>query len=170
MVRRIALLLNLVFIAASWICASQVWATVTLIDSQETLSISATEAYPQLVVVFCAGLLVTWVSRYLEAVFARFLGSAIVLFLFAAAAPVWFDSAAGSLNILSPQITKRTGVNDWLGQSELITNSTYNHLASDIFILVLIGWLLSSVTLLWSRRTGSNSPKFATRIDNLPSW
>lgn len=170
MLRRIAVSLNLIFIASSWVCASQVWASATIRDSGEVITMTASDAYPQLVVVFTAGILLVWISRYLEAVFARFLGSAIVLFLFAAVAPVWFDAAAGSLNILSPTITKKTGVSDWLSQAELISNSSYNHLASDVFILMMIGWLFAAMTLLWTRRPGSSAPKFATRIDNLPSW
>lgn len=170
MLRRVALIANLAFIAAAWFCASQVWASAVIFDTQEAVSISATEAYPQLIIVFSAGILLVWISRYLEAVFARFISSAVVLFLFAAAAPVWFDAASGSLNILATQITKKTGVSDWIAQSELITKSFYNHLASDIFILALIGWLISAITLLWTRKAGSASPKFATRIDKLPSW
>ena len=170
MLRRLAIIFNLIFLAASWFCASQIWASAVITDSQELVSISATEAYPQLVIVFTAGLLLIWISRYLEAVFARFLGSAIVLFMFSTAAPVWFDSAAGSLNILSSLISKKTGVSDWYSQISLISDTYYNHIASDVFILVLIGWLISAITLLWTRRIGSTAPKFSTRIDNLPSW
>lgn len=170
MVRRTALLLNLAFICGSWISAAQIWASATLIESKETLSISAVDAYPQLGIILSAGVLLAWVSRYLQAVFSRFLASAIVLFLFSAAAPVWFDSAAGSLNILSPLILKKTGVSDWLAQSELIESGDYNHLASDLFILMLIGWLVTAVVLLWTNKPGTKDKKFATRIDNLPRW
>lgn len=168
--RKIAILVNLVALLVSWVLASQVWAAATIVESQTRLSISGLDAYPQLTFLLLTGLLILWLTRYLNSVFSRFLTTAVVVLLFATASPVWFESASGSLAILGPQISKATGVSDWLGQSELIHDSFYNHVIADSFVIALIAWFLSLVLLLWSKRTGETKKEFVTRIDKLPSW
>lgn len=168
--RRIALIVNVLSLLAAWALATQVWAATTVIESQTRLAVSGLEAYPQLPFLLMTGILILWVSRYLSSVFSKFLTTAVAVLLFATASPVWFESASGSLSILSPQISKATGVSDWLGQSGLIQNSFYNHLAADSFVIALIFWFVSLVLLLWVRRHGESKNVFVTRIDNLPSW
>lgn len=168
--RKIALLVNLVSLIAAWVLGTQVWATTTVIESQTRISISGLDAYPQLTFLLLTGLLILWLTRYLNSVFSKFLTTAVVVLLFATASPVWFDSAAGSLSILGPQISKATGVSDWLGQSELIHNSLYNHIVADSFVITLIFWFSSLFILLWTKRAGESKKEFVTRIDKLPSW
>ena len=168
--RRISILVNLVSILFAWIFASQVWASTTVIESQSSLSVSGLDAYPQITFILLTGILVLWLTRYLNSLFAKFLTTAVVILLFATASPTWFESASGSLSILSPQISKSTGVSDWLGQSELIQNSIYNHLSADLFVISLISWFASLVIILWSKKKGQKDNNLATRIDNLPSW
>ena len=168
--RRISFLLNLGSTFSAWIFASQVWASTTVIESQTRLSVTGIDAYPQITFILLTGLLILWLTRYLNSLFAKFLTSAIVILLFATASPTWFESASGSLSILSPQISKSTGVSDWLGQSELIQNSSYNHLSADLFVISLISWFISLLIILWSKKKGQKDTNLATRIDNLPSW
>ena len=170
MLRRIALPLNLIALIVAWIFASQTWASTIVSESQTTLSISGLDAYPQITFILLTGLLILWVSKYLGSIFGKFLTTAITVLLFATASPVWFESASGSFSILSPQISKVTGVSDWLGQSDLIKNSQYNHLAADSFVIFLIIWLISLIYLLWSKPKGKARAEFVTRIDKLPSW
>lgn len=168
--RRLALLVNLASLIGSWILASQVWAAATVTVTQTRLEISGLDAYPQLSFLLLTGLLILWLSRYLNSIFSKFLTTAVVFLLLATASPVWFESASGSLAILGPQIAKATGVSDWLGQSELIQGGFYNHTIADSFVIALILWFLSLVFLLWTKRAGESKKEFVTRIDNLPSW
>lgn len=168
--RRISLLTHLGSTILAWFFASQVWASATVIESQNNLSVSGLDAYPQITFILLTGLLILWLTRYLNSLFAKFLTTAVVILLFATASPTWFESASGSLSILSPQISKATGVSDWLGQSELITNSFYNHFAADLFVIFLITWFISLVSLLWMKKKNQNATNLVTRIDNLPSW
>ncbi|MEY3856169.1 MAG: hypothetical protein RJA45_639 [Actinomycetota bacterium] len=168
--RRISILINVVSILLAWMFASQVWASTTVIESQTGLSVSGLDAYPQISFILLTGVLVLWLTRYLNSLFAKFLTTAVVILLFATASPTWFESASGSLSILSPQISKSTGVSDWLGQSELIQNSSYNHLSADLFVISLISWFISLLIILWSKKKGQKDTNLATRIDNLPSW
>lgn len=162
--------MNLAALTGSWALASQVWAATTVIESQTRLVISGLDAYPQLTFLLLTGLLILWLTRYLNSVFSKFLTTAVVVLLFATVSPVWFESASGSLSILSPQISKATGVSDWLGQSELIQNDFYNHLVADFFVIAIIFWFVSLIFLLWSHRAGESKNEFVTRIDKLPSW
>jgi hypothetical protein len=168
--RRISFLANLSSTFLAWVFASQVWASTSIIESQNRLSVTGLDAYPQVAFILLTGVLILWLTRYLNSLFAKFLTSAVVILLFATASPTWFESASGSLSILSPQISKATGVSDWLGQSDLITNSSYNHLAADCFVISLIIWFVSLLALLWLRKKDQPVSNLATRIDNLPSW
>lgn len=170
MTRRIALFLNLVSLALAWFFSSQTWASTTISETQTQVSISGLDAYPQITFILLIGLLMLWVSRYLNSIFGKFIASSVTFLLFATASPVWFESASGSLAILSSQISKLTGVSDWLGQSELIKGSFYNHIAADSFVILLIVWLVSFLIILWSRPKGRAKAEFVTRIDKLPSW
>lgn len=170
MLRRIALPLNLIALIAAWALASQAWASTTITETQTEISISGLDAYPQITFILLTGLLILWVSKYLGSIFGKFLTSAVTFLLFATATPIWFESASGSLAILSPQISKLTGVSDWLGQSELIQDSQYDHLAADSFVIALIVWLVTLIYRLWSRPKGQAKTEFVTRIDKLPSW
>lgn len=170
MLRRIIILSNLFSLAAAWYFASQPWASITIIESKKFISVSGAEAYQQLSFVLLTGLLILWLSRYLNSSFLKFLTSSIVIFLLAAASPVWFDSASGSVSILNPQIAKVTGISDWSGQVELIENANFNHFAADMFIISLIVWSLSLIFVLWSKKPGQNAKQFVTRIDKLPEW
>jgi hypothetical protein len=106
----------------------------------------------------------------MNSVFSKFITTAVIVFLVSAASPVWFESASGSLSILSPEIAKVTGVSDWLGQTELIISSFYNHVAADFFVIALIFWFATLVIFIWSNKPGQVRKQFVTRIDNLPSW
>lgn len=168
MIRRVTIAVYLTTLVASWLLASQTWASAKIIESQEVVSITASEAYPQLTLIFLAWSLVFWMTRYLNSAFSKFLVSAVVILLFATASPVWFESASGSLNILAPQIAKKTGVSD--AGSALIIESHYNHLAADGFVIALILCLVSAMMLIWLPRPGVKGREFVTRIDKLPSW
>jgi hypothetical protein len=168
--RRIVVFLNLVALIAAWVLASQTWAATTVIDTQNRLSISGLDAYPQLSFLLITGLLILWLTRYLNSVFSKFLTSAVVVLLMATSSPVWFDSAAGSVSILNQEISKVTGVSDWLGQSTLIEKSYYNHFMADVFVISLMIWCTTLVYILWSKRPGESKKEFVTRIDKLPSW
>jgi len=168
--RRIALAINAVSVIAAWFFASQEWAATTVIESQNRITVSGLDAYPQITFILLTGVLILWLTRYLNSLFSRFLTTAVVVLLFATASPTWFESASGSLSILSPQISKATGVSDWLGQSELIQASVYNHFAADLFVVFLIAWFVSLVVLLWMRQRNQKATNLVTRIDKLPSW
>ncbi len=168
--RRIFLAINLVSLVLTWAFSSQIWASSTIAESGNRLVISGLDAYPQITFILLTGILILWLTRYLNSLFARFLTSAVTLLLFATASPIWFESASGSLAILSPQISKATGISDWLGQSELLQDSFYNHLAADLFVIALISWFASLIFLLWARRPGEKTANLVTRIDKLPSW
>lgn len=168
--RRLGFLVNVVSLVACWFFASQTWASATIIETDQTLTISGLDAYPQLTFLLVTGLLVIWISKYLNSLFSKFLTTAVIVLLLATSAPVWFDSAAGSISILAPQIAKATGVSDWLGQSELLARTSFDHLSADMFVLGLIFWFLSIVWLIWSPRIGEKSEKLVTRIDKLPTW
>lgn len=168
--KRIALLVNLVSIVGAWLAASQIWASATITESQTRLSVTGLDAYPQIAFILLTGLLIIWLTRHLNSLFAKFLTTAVVTLLLATASPTWFESASGSLTILSPQISKSTGVSDWLGQSELIEDSVYNHVAADFFVICIVAWFISLVLLLWASKQGEKSSNLVTRIDNLPSW
>ncbi len=164
------MILNLASLIAGWVLASQVWAATTVVESGSRLTISGLDAYPQITFLLLTGLLILWLSRYLNSLFSKFLTTAVVVLLLATASPIWFESASGSLNILMPQISKATGVSDWLGQSELIRGSSYGHTAADGFVVTLIVWFISLTVLLWTNRVGESKKEFVTRIDKLPSW
>lgn len=168
--RRLLLLINLSALAVAWFFASQNWAFATISETGLVLSISGLDAYPQLTFLMLTGVLLLWLSRYLNSLFSKFLSSAVSVLLFATSSPVWFESASGSVSVLSPQIAKATGVSDWLGQSELIQEISYNHFAADFFIVALVLWFVSLVWLIWSEGSTGKSKKLVTRIDNLPSW
>lgn len=168
--RRLFLVTNLLSIGVAWFSASQIWASATISETGQLVSISGLDAYPQVTFLLLTGVLIVWLTRYLTSLFSKFLASAVAVLLAATSAPIWFESAAGSISILTPQIAKLTGVSDWLGQSELIELIVYNHLFSDTFILTLIFWFFSVLGLIWAPRASSKSDKLVTRIDNLPSW
>lgn len=168
--RRIVLLVNIFSLLSAWLCASQTWASADIIESGKTVSTSGLEGYPQLAFLLATGILILWLSRYMNSVFSKFLTSAVVVFLIAAASPVWFDSASGSLSILGGQISKLTGVSDWLGQGDLLKNTFFNHLMADLFVIATIFWFLSLLFLIWAGKPGQERKEFVTRIDNLPSW
>ena len=157
-------------VLAMWIFASQVWAESDIVDSGTRVSISGLSAYPQLTFILLAWSVILFIGRYVKSVFGKFLMSAISILLFATAAPVWFESASGSLAILSPQIAKAVGVSGWLSQEPLLTNPFYNHLAADLFVIALVSGLISSLLFLWLGFGRASSNVFATRIDNLPRW
>lgn len=157
-------------VIAMWVLASQVWAESDIIESGTRISITGLAAYPQLTFILVAWTIILAIGRYIKSVFGKFLISAISILLFATAAPVWFESASGSMAILSPQISKVTGVSDWVSQGELLTNSFYNHLSADLFVIALIIGFTSSLVFLWMGLTRRDPLTFATRIDNLPRW
>jgi hypothetical protein len=168
--KKIVVTLFAASVISMWILASQVWAQSDIIESGTNVSITGLAAYPQLTFILVAWTIILAIGRYIKSFFGKFLMSAISILLFATAAPVWFESASGSMAILSPQISKVTGVSDWVSQGELLTNSFYNHLSADLFVIALITGLISSLIFLWMGLTRSGSGAFATRIDNLPRW
>jgi hypothetical protein len=157
-------------VLAMWILASQIWAETGIVDSSTRVSITGLEAYPQLTFILVAWTLILAIGRYVKAVFGKFLISAVSILLFATAAPVWFESASGSLAILSPQISRTTGVSDWQSQSNLLSDSFYNHLSADLFVIALIVGFASSLVYLWMGLSRPGAASFSTRIDKLPSW
>ncbi len=169
-IRRISLLINLATLVSSWILSSQVWASAVVSEAQTEVSITGMAAYPQVSFLLLTGVLILWLMKYLNSVFSKFITTAVVVLLVSAASPVWFESASGSLSILRPEIAKVTGVSDWLGQTELINGSFYNHFAADFFVLALILWFATLVIYIWSNKPGQQKKQFVTRIDNLPSW
>jgi len=168
--RRLVVFLFAGSVLAMWIFASQAWAASDIVDSATRVSITGLEAYQQLTFILVAWTLILFIGAYIKTFFAKFLVSSISMLLFATAAPVWFESASGSLAILSTQIAAVTGVSGWSSQKDLLTNSTYNHLAADLFVLALIVGLVSSLFHLWIGISRSESKALATRIDNLPRW
>jgi hypothetical protein len=171
MLRRFSIIVFLAAVTASWVTASQVWASALIAESRLEVFSSAIDGYPQLSFVLLTWVLIFWLIRYLKSVFTRFLVSAVLVLLFATLFPVWFDSASGSLTILSGQIAKKTGVSDWEGQRALLASSEFNHLSADVFVIAVVAAFLSLLLLIWLPKVkGENSSKFVTRIDNLPSW
>lgn len=168
--RRLSFVVNLVSLVTCWFFASQTWASATIIETNQSVTISGLDAYPQLTFLLVTGLLIIWLSRYLNSLFSKFLTTAVAVLLLATSAPVWFESAAGSIAILAPQIAKATGVSDWLGQSELLERTSFDHFSADMCVLGLIFWFLSIAWLIWSPRIGEKSEKLVTRIDKLPNW
>jgi len=168
--RRSAVLLNLVCILVMFILGSQVWASAVVTESISAIQISGLEAFPQLSVILVAWLLIVFISRYTKSLFGRFILSAVLVLLFATATPVWFESAAGSLSILGPQIADLTGVGDWASQQELISSSSFNHLFADVFIIALIVSLGLSLYSIWTSPAGGPVKNLTTRIDRLPKW
>lgn len=169
-VRRVAFLINIATFVCSWILSSQIWASAIVSESQTEVSMTGMAAYPQVSFLLLTGVLILWLTNYLNSVFSKFITSAVVVLLVSAASPVWFESASGSLSILKPEIAKVTGVSDWLGQTDLINSSFYNHFAADFFVITLILWFVTLVIYIWSNKPGQKDKQFVTRIDNLPSW
>lgn len=168
--RRIFLTVYLLAVGAGWLLASQVWSAARIIDSQKHIEVSALDAYPQLSVIFVVWLLLVWLLRYFNSGFTKFMLSAVIFLLFSTAAPVWFDSAAGSFALLSPQISKLTGVSDFAGQASLIDSLTFNHGAADFFIISMVLAVISGIALVWLPKRTQERSNFSTRIDKLPSW
>jgi hypothetical protein len=168
--RRVIILIYFFAVLVCWITGSQTWASATIIETGQRVTISGIDAYPQLTFLLLTGLLIVWLSRYLNSLFSKFLTTAVVVLLLATSAPVWFESAAGSMSILSPQIAKATGVSDWLGQSDLLEKASFDHFSADVFVTGLILWLISTLWLIWSPRNAEGSKKLVTRIDKLPTW
>jgi hypothetical protein len=168
--RRYAVFLNLICILSMFVLGSQVWASAVVSESMSAIHISGLEAFPQLSVILVAWLLIVFISRYTKSLFGRFMLTAVLVLLFATATPVWFESAAGSLAILGPQIGGLTGVGDWASQQELISNSSFNHLFADAFIIALILSLGLSLYSIWTSPSGGPVKNLTTRIDRLPKW
>jgi hypothetical protein len=169
-VKKIIALIFASSVLAMWVLASQVWAESDIVDSATRISISGLVAYPQLTFILMAWTVILVIGRYLKTFFGKFLLSSISILLFATAAPIWFESASGSLAILSPLVAEAVGVSDWRSQEQLLTNTFYNHLAADLFVIALISGLISSLVFLWIGLSRQHSRPFATRIDNLPRW
>jgi hypothetical protein len=168
--RRLVVFLFAGSVVAMWIFASQDWAASDIVDSATRVSITGLETYPQLTFILLAWSLILFIGAYIKTFFGKFLVSAISILLFATAAPVWFESASGSLAILSIQIAEVTGVSGWSSQTDLLNNPTYNHIAADLFVIALIIGLISSLLHLWIGIARSESKALVTRIDNLPRW
>jgi hypothetical protein len=168
--KRIVVLSQILSLAMMWIFASQTWASGVVTDTAQTIQVSGLEAYPQITIALVVWLLVAFVGRYTKTLFGRFMLTCVSMLTVAILSPIWFESAAGSLTILSPQIAKATGVSDWPAQSQLISNGTYNHLSADLFVIFLIAGFIASITASWIPAKGSKATPLTTRIDNLPSW
>lgn len=169
--RKALVLGNFVFLVAAWILASQVWASGILVETEEAISVTAVEAYPQVTIVLVVWALLSIFTRYFTSFFSKFLFTAVTVLLFATISPMWFDSAAGSLGILKPQITKLTGIADVNAALSQLETSVYDHTTADVFVIVIVLGLLSTLARIWvgSVKNGSNT-QLATRIDNLPNW
>jgi hypothetical protein len=169
--RRALLLSNFLLLITAWILASQVWASGVLVDTEQIISVTAVEAYPQVTIVLVVWALLSIFTRYFTSFFSKFLFTAITVLLFATVSPMWFDSAAGSLNILKPQITKLTGIADWNSAMSQLATSFYDHTVADFFVIVLVLGLVSTLARIW---LGSAKPDggttLTTRIDKLPKW
>lgn len=168
--RRIALIVNLGTFVTAWILSSQTWASAVINETEIEVLISGNSAYPQIAFLLLTGILIIWLTKYLNSFFSKFLITAVTVLLVASASPVWFESASGSLSVLRPEIAKVTGISDWLGQSSIIKSSYYNHFAADFFVLALILWFISIIIFIWSSKPEQKGKQFVTRIDNLPSW
>ena len=169
--RKALLLSNFLLLAASWILASQVWARGVLVDTEKTISVTAVEAYPQVTIVLVVWALLSIFTRYFTSFFSKFLFTAITILLFATVSPMWFDSAAGNLNILKPQITKLTGIADWNSAMSQLESSFYEHTYADIFVIVIVLGLVSTLARIWLAGGSENSAvQLTTRIDKLPKW
>lgn len=168
--KRLVLLLQLASVLGMWIMTSQTWAGARISETQQQVEITGLEAYPQITVSLVVWLLLVFVAGYVKSFFGRFLLSAISVLTTAILAPTWFESASGSLTILSQKISKLTGVSDWASQGSLISNSYYNHLAADLFIIFLIVAFASSMTRYWLPAKGAKIIELKTRIDDLPQW
>lgn len=169
--RRLLIFVNFILLIGAWILASQVWASGVLIESQQRIQISAVEAYPQVTIVLVIWALLSLFTRYFSSFFSRFLFTAITVLLFATVSPMWFDSAAGNLNILKPQITKLTGIGDWSSSMGQLQSSYYNHNVADLFVIVLVLGLVTTLARIWFGRSSSGEPaQLTTRIDKLPKW
>jgi len=168
--KKIVVLFQLISLAMMWIFASQTWALAVITDTEQTVQVSGLEAYPQIAIALVVWPLVAFVGRYTKSLFGRFMLTCVSFLTVAILSPIWFESAAGSLTILSPLIAKATGVSDWAAQSELISNGTYNHLSADLFVIFLIVSFIASITGSWTPSKGTKATPLTTRIDNLPSW
>lgn len=171
MMRRALLLGNFLLLLAAWILASQVWASGVMVDTEKSISVTAVEAYPQVTIVLVVWALLSIFTRYFTSFFSKFLFTAITVLLFATVSPMWFDSASGNLNILKPQITKLTGIADWNSAMSQLQTSFYDHTVSDLFVIVLVLGLLSTLARIWfSAGKQSAGTQLTTRIDKLPKW
>ncbi len=168
--KRIVVLSQILSLAMMWIFASQTWASGAVTDTAQTIQVSGLEAYPQITIALVVWLLVAFVGRYTKSLFGRFMLTCVSMLTVAILSPIWFESAAGSLTILSPLIAKASGISDWAAQSELISNGTYNHLSADLFVIFLIVGFIASIAASWIPAKGLKATPLTTRIDNLPSW
>lgn len=153
-----------------WVLASQTWASANIEETNQPISVTGLEAFPQLTISLVIWLLIAFVSGYLKSLFPRFLLSAISVFNLAIQAPVLFESAGGSLSVLSSAITRLTGVSGWDSQEVLITNGEYGHFVADLFIVLLLVCFMATVTRIWLKSTFRNEKALVTRIDDLPKW
>jgi hypothetical protein len=168
-VKRLVVSAQLLSISLLWIFGSQVWASATITDQARSIQVTGLEAYPQLLVGLVVWLLIAFVSRYVKSLFGKFLLTAVTVLLIATMSPVWFESASGSLSVLSPSVAKLTGVSDWASQSQLLSNGFYNHFAADLFVITLIVCFSATVIRIW-KNTSPDGSKPLTRIDQLPKW
>jgi hypothetical protein len=169
--RRALLLSNFLLLISAWILASQVWASGVLVDTEKFISVTAVEAYPQVTIVLVVWALLSIFTRYFKSFFSKFLFTVITILLFATVSPMWFDSAAGNLDILRPQITKLTGIADWNSALAQLESSFYDHTVADFFVIVLVLGLVSTLARIWlgaDKSQGGN--QMTTRIDKLPKW
>ena len=167
--KRLLIPIQLASIAVLWILGSQTWASAFVAETQQEVQVSGLEAYPQLSIVLAVWLLIAFVARYLRSLFARFMMSAVLVLSMAILSPILFESASGSLAILSPSLSKATGVSDWATQSNLIDGGFYNHLATDLFVVFLVIGFIASTANCWQAPKGQKS-SLSTRIDELPKW
>ena len=167
--RRIALITQVASIVFLWVFGSQVWAEATVTEQAKLIQISGLEAYPQLTIGMVVWLLIAFVSKYIKSLFGKFIISAASVLIVATMSPIWFESASGSMTILGPQISKLTGVSDWGSQVALISNENYNHLAADLFVILLVVCFASTLIRIW-QRNGEKGAVPLTRIDQLPKW
>jgi hypothetical protein len=168
--RRVALLLNFFALFGMFLFGSQIWASATLSESFVRVEISGLEAFPQLSVILVAWLLIVFVSRYVVSLFGRFMLSAVLFLLFSTAAPVWFESASGSLKALGPKIAAITGIGDWKAQSDLLKDGSFAHIYADLFVILLIISFAVTLLLVWSDSGSRARAALSTRIDRLPKW
>jgi len=170
LIRRLALVAQLASIVGMWILSSQVWASANITETNKPVQVSGLEAYPQLSITLVVWLLICFVSGYAKSLFPRFILSAISIFTVSIQAPVWFESASGSLAVLGTSVAKITGVSDWEAQQNLIDAGFYNHFAADLFVILLIICFIATITRIWARTSAAKSTPLTTRIDDLPNW